>query len=301
MAGVNYFPDATAHREFINLTYSRYFPVFEIMASYGRRYSYENDTAGEKDYRPTNEKLLRLGITLPFNFSRSIHTTNLDLTIAYNSIFYKKEFDGSFNDSDKVSNIIDPMEFGLKFLHFRQMGIKDINPKFGQSLILNYYKTSTSDKNFGERFVGHAVLYLPGILKHHSLSLKSSYEASSSNFRDGIYSLTTSAEFTRGYDRYNYEVFKKGTIEYTLPLGYPDRSLGSILYWKRLWANIFYDYGLLDWKGEQYLFRSVGLDLNFTFHLFNILQVPLEMGLRTSYLIEDDKFAYEFILFNVAF
>lgn len=300
MAGINYFPDVTAHREFINFTYSRFFPVLELMASYGRQYKVEDDTSGSPDYRPWDEKLFRAGIMLPFNFSRGIHTTNLELNVAYNSIYYNLPKDGYFADSLEARNEVTALEYGLKFLHYRQMSIRDINPRFGQSLSIIYWNTPFDKGTNGERFVSSGTLYLPGLTKQHSIALKGVYERSSPNFREGIYSLTTSSEFVRGYERNNSEVFKKGTIEYTLPLVYPDLALGPIIYCKRVSANLFYDYGQLDWENEQHTFSSVGLDLNFNLNFFSLI-IPFEMGIRTSYLIEDNEFAIEFLFFNTAF
>jgi hypothetical protein len=300
MAGINYFPDVTAHREFINFTYSRFFPVLELMASYGRQYNVEEDTSGSTDYRPWDEKLFRAGVMLPFNFSRGIHTTIFELNMAYNSIYYNLPKDGYFADSLEAKDEVTALEYSLKFQHYRQMAIRDINPRFGQSLSIMYWNTPFDKGTNGERFVSTANLYLPGFLKHHNIALKGAYEKSSPNFREGIYSLTTSSEFIRGYARNNSEVFKKGTLEYTFPLGYPDLALGPILYCKRVSANLFYDYGQLDWENEQYTFSSVGLDLNFNLNFFSFI-IPLEMGLRTSYLIEDKEFAFEFIFFNTAF
>jgi hypothetical protein len=301
MAGVNYFPEATAHREFISLLYSRFFPQFELMASYGRRYDIEDKIDGTSEFRPTDEKLLRAGIILPLNFSRSIHTVILELNAAYNSIYYKRNADGSFADSLKILDDVTAMEYGLKFVYQQPMSIRDLNPRFGITALAKYWNTPFNEGTEGERLVGHLEIYLPGLYKHHSITLKGAYEASSANFRKGIYALTSSAEFSRGYDHYISEVFRKKSIEYTLPIAYPDLALGPILYCKRIWGNLFYDYGKLDWKGETYLLRSVGVDLNFTLHFFNFLQIPIEMGLRTTYLIEDEKYTFEFLLFSAAF
>lgn len=300
LAGVNYFPEATAHREFLNLTYSRYFPVFEVMASYGRVYNVENDSAGDPDYRPYDEKLFRGGILLPLNFSRSIHTTQLELNLAYNYIYYNMESNAGFEDPRPAKDEVTALEYGLKFMHYRQLSIRDINPKFGQVLTLKYWKTPFDVGTDGERLVGQGILYLPGIVKHHSLTLKGAYEKNSSSFKNGIYSLTTGAEFTRGYAYKHSDLFWKGALEYTLPVAYPDLSLGPVIYFKRIWANMFYDYGKRDWEGSSQVYSSLGLDLNFTLHLFNIMQIPWEFGVRSSYLIEEDRVALEFLLFSTA-
>lgn len=294
-AGINYFPDARAHREFINMEYSRFFPVVQVMAHYGRLYGSYKDTSDTYQYRQEDEKVLRGGLMFPFNFSRGIHTTSMELNAAYNSIFYKRQADSLFESPEEYKEDITALELGFKFLHFGQQAKRDLNPRFGQILNVAYWSTPFGTGTEGERLVGNGTLYFPGLAKHHGISLIGGYEKSSSSFREGVYKLTTGLEFVRGYTYDFADEFIKGTFVYSLPLAYPDFALGPILYCQRISAGAFYDYGLLRKDNKEYSLSSVGLDLNFNLNLFSH-KVQFEIGLRTSYLIEKEGLALEFVL-----
>jgi Tol biopolymer transport system component len=297
-AGINYFPKDASHREFVDLMYSRYFPVFNFSFSYGRKYEVEEDTSKTNDYRKMNEKWLRTGVTLPFNFSRNIYTTNLSLNGAYNYIFYDFPLDYLFGP--QVKKEVQSLELGIQFSNTMQMAMRDLNPRFGQLLTVLYWNTPFGSGINGERLVSNASLYFPGFLKSHSITLMGGYEKNSPEFREGIYKLTSSPEFVRGYHRALSDEFIKGTFVYSLPVAYPDLAIGPIIYCKRITTGLFYDYGQVKFFNHWSPYSSVGVDLNVNLNFFTFI-FPLEIGLRTSYLLEDNSFAFEFILFGLAF
>jgi hypothetical protein len=299
MAGINYFPKDAAHREFFELTYSGLYPVLEMGLSYGRRYNVENDTSSTLAYRELNEKVMRVGFGLPFNLSRNAYTTTLMVNGAYNFIlqdFPQESLFGTEGEKTETNAI----ELGLKFSSTKQMALRDINPRVGQIFNMSYWYTPFGSGTEGERFLTNAVFYLPGFSKNHSVTFYGGYEKSSPEFREGIYKLTTDNEFVRGYKHYISDEFMNGIVSYTLPLVYPDLALGPVLYCKRVSSSMFYDYGQVKYEQKYYTFSSVGVDLNFNVNFLSFL-IPFEIGLRTSYLIEENSFAFEFMFFGIAF
>ena len=98
----------------------------------------------------------------------------------------------------------------------------------------------------------------------------------------------------------------KCSLNYGLPLMYPDLTIGSIAYIKRIRTGAFYDYSyghdILYFKEDQLVngsesYCSFGVDLLADLHLFRFY-FPFSLGFRISYLPQFEK-AYPELLFNI--
>jgi hypothetical protein len=83
----------------------------------------------------------------------------------------------------------------------------------------------------------------------------------------------------------------RATVNYQLPLVYPDWGFGDILYFLRIRTNLYYDYTrAMDFftNGQTYhgLFRSYGSEIYFDTKWWNELAVSF--GIRYSRLIDAD-------------
>ena len=78
------------------------------------------------------------------------------------------------------------------------------------------------------------------------------------------------------------------SANYGLPLLYPDFGFLGIAYFKRIRANLFYDYGVgeISRLALKTKYNSVGGELIFDNTYFNLL--PLSVGVRASYLLQND-------------
>ena len=85
------------------------------------------------------------------------------------------------------------------------------------------------------------------------------------------------------------------SVNYDLPLIYPDLRVGSILYLKRIRANLFYDYGQGWNTGIKTIYRSAGAALFGNFHFLRFV-APVDLGLRLIYIPEMDKWSTEFLI-----
>ena len=115
---------------------------------------------------------------------------------------------------------------------------------------------------------------------------------------------------TYGYNRYNAEQSFRIITRYTLPLWYPDIGIRGTIFFKRLFATVFYDYSkftkLPTSTGDflDHLFqRSYGFDLNFDLVIFRVF--PIRLGVRTVYRIDaepgDNNLTFEFLLYSISF
>jgi hypothetical protein len=141
---------------------------------------------------------------------------------------------------------------------------------------------------------------LPGIFKNHGIKIAGKYQEQNPS----KYVYNSQLDFPRGMEKQFTEKLFLSNIDYVLPIMYPDLSLGAIAYLKRIKADLFFDYGLNQFryidditgninmaKDNMY---SAGFELTADYHLFRI-QFPLTSGLRYSFLPETNDYKIEAI------
>jgi hypothetical protein len=300
-AGIEYFPSAQANRGYMNLSFAKYYPVFDVSVSYGRKYESFEDTVNNTSLTGLNEKAVSAGITLPFNLSRTVWERYLELSTSFNYL------DQNYTEANK-DNSITPNNFlfsaiygGITFINYKQSSKRDINPVFGQELSAHTWHTPFEGKPNGSKQSVLGKAYFPALLKHHSITLEAAYEQNNGEYRGGLYSIGTDIEFVRGYEKPFADTYRNLKAIYTLPLFYPDFSLGPILYLKRMHTSLFYDYGEAIANAEINYYQSVGFDLNFEFNPLRQIMLPLSVGFRYSYLLEKQSGVFEFLLLGTAF
>ena len=91
----------------------------------------------------------------------------------------------------------------------------------------------------------------------------------------------------------------KFSIDYKLPVLYPDLNIGPIIYIKRLKANLFYDYAEGKSPAGINTYQSTGIELTADMHIFRLL-FPFDLGVRYIYLPELKESKFEF-MFSIDF
>jgi hypothetical protein len=122
----------------------------------------------------------------------------------------------------------------------------------------------------------------------------------------------------RGHSYPDDETFYSLSVNYALPIWYPDIVLGPILYIQRIKANCFFDYG--KGTGHQYyynpdsnrvyfstsdqIYQSVGIETTFDFNVMRFLP-KFELGFRSTYRFANDfntsGVVFEFVIGNIGF
>jgi hypothetical protein len=88
-----------------------------------------------------------------------------------------------------------------------------------------------------------------------------------------------------------------GTVSarYLVPLGYPDLSVARTFFIKRIRAELFFDHTY--WEAGT--FSSAGIELLADMTFAHLYALELSSGIRASYRLEDQRFAWELILFSI--
>lgn len=257
--------------------------LFYSLATYNAeedRYEYQS--------RPSPDRYYSVGLsaTLPLRFDCGRHVRVLSLSAGWN---YSN---GMVADLDKIEwkeggiqNIqhigfregLHKLAAGVGFSDQVRLAHRDFLPRWGY-LVRADYTVDPSDDNFSDLLSFYVQGYLPGAAPHHSLRLAAAYQTSIGGYRypTGYAPLSyrSSRLIPRGFSSSqilsnDYTAF---SLDYQLPLCYPDGGIGSVLYFKRIRLNVGGSYAFFfDYAARGRLRReiwSAGGDLIVDLNLF---------------------------------
>lgn len=258
-------------------------------------YQYNAET-GKLEY-PEAPKLgkyfsIRGGATLPLLLQRGYHTSQLALTASWSfSNGMVANVDKISFAGGKITNFhtigysmgVHQLSTGITFSDQVRMSRRDFLPPWAITLSANYVLNPTTD-DFGHLVVAYGKLYTPGFAKHHSLSVAASYQTSIGGFQSKAVLSSLAYKSTRlvprGFSSYDIsnDHYLATSVNYQLPIWYPDGGWEGVIYFKRLRLNVGADYASFRNRafskdeGDIINYRkrigSVGIDLGVDFNLF---------------------------------
>ena len=192
------------------------------------------------------------------------------------------------------------MTYSLHAYRYLKMSVRDLYPRTGIVVQGAFQHAPWNTEQFGYIYFMYGRVYLPGVARHHSLRLSGAWQQQKT--KDFMFS--SSLSFPRGYMQNRTEKLSIGTIDYSMPLCYPDWSLTSLMYLKRLCTNFFCDIARNQYHNRQSKWNndnllSVGIDLLADVHLLQI-NFPINLGVRTAY-VPEMKEVQPSLLFSVSF
>lgn len=294
-AGLGYNANEQTANFFANVSYQGLYPVLDATFESGpRNVSLTIDEEEQKD--TWKESNLMLGARLPFNFTHDKYIQTLNVS-AHTSLTLVDGYDLPRRRFSDISNgSMQAMLYGLSYRRLHKRSIRDIAPRWGQTLALNFRHTPFGGDFQGQLFSAVGNAYFPGLGKHHSFHIRAQYQQEDqSNYR-----FSSSILFPRGHEYTSHSQFYGGSAEYRLPLFNPDYALGRWFYFRRINGGLFYDVGKGETSQGSKLYQSIGADLTTEF-CFMRLPVPLEMGMRTIYFPDTNQWNFQFLVIEVGF
>ena len=326
-AGYNYNANEIQGQFYSNIVYNGWYPTLNLSyTNGGRQAEFYNDKANPLDSLVSdkwNQQQVVFGVGLPLNFTHSkyIQSMNLGINTAltqisgYDLIDRPKTLTGNGNFNSMI--------YTLSYSALLKRATRDIAPRWG--ITVNYYKRDLLPGNNlnGGLTSYQASVFLPGILKHHSLRLRGGYQIQE-GFKNsigapndkGLYLFSSPTFFPRGQTYRGFENLTTLSAEYRLPIIDPDLAIGRFLYIKRIKANLFADHGYgytnYNWvdnkDGKQINYRgtdsktynSFGVDLTAQFHLLRFSQ-QFEAGIRAIYLNDKGQFLIQPLVLDIGF
>ena len=270
-----------------DLSYLGWYPAMDLKFSTGMRAALDSNAR-----RYTwNESNMKFSTYVPLKFNNGKYFIGIRPEIGLN---FDQITHNASTDTRLIEGTIRSVSYRLYAYNYIKSNSKDMAPRWGQTVDLNFRHTPFGDNNLGSIGSVETMLYFPGIGRHHSLRIYGGLQQRN----PGDYSYASLVSYPRGYYYRDDDNLMSLGFNYKLPLLYPDLTIGPLLYIKRLKANFFFDYA----KGDegphqsQYM-RSLGTEITADMHVMRFL-LPFDMGARIAYRPDNESVAIEF-LFSV--
>ena len=259
-------------------TYGGWFPYL----SAGVNYFVDRSTLFHQRLVRFNQLEPFAGFNIPLNLSKGRSFTHFNFGSQY--VFSKGTFQGNYKDT--LSSKYSYLSNFISFSNETQKPSQQIFPSFAQTVSLSYKGAIQNVKGF--QFMANGNLYFPGFYKTHSIVLNASWLQQDSMHQINF---SNSFPFSRGYQSVNFYQMLKWGINYNLPLAFPDKGFGNILYLLRVRSNLFYDdTKVTDFSADRNayskIFRSAGTEITFDTKWWN--EVSISFGIRYSRLLDKD-------------
>jgi hypothetical protein len=292
------------------VTWKGWYPVVESQLDYG-----DDPIINKMGLQVSNPSGIQTGmkfsntISLPLNFSSGKFTEYLrpSITSDYrNEYIYLKDVVGSGGTYDYGQTVLSGR---LYFSNYRRSAIRDIYPGIAQTIDLNYSYAPFDKIIYGSEISLKTAFYFPGIFPNNGIKIRLEKEKQSpAKFLFGNRVL-----FPRGYKNMLSKEIEFLSVDYVMPIAYPDFNVSSLLYLKRIRTGLFYDY--VSGTGNYYLdkiaggvisdyyhnyketFRSFGFELIADFHIFRIPYM-ISGGVQTAWKGINEKPSVE-LMFSI--
>lgn len=305
------------------VSYQALFPIIDVSGTYADRSVDEGNIVYKRSVKAgqtTNvvtykdnltfswkEKTLEAGVRIPLTLTNSRYSSKLTFGnyVGYTSVSdFKNSVDGGGRliPADTAQYFFGNYlaDGSLIYNHFtltayRQMkrSRRDIYSKWGQQLTVHSYSTPLKNTDYtGQEFAAYGVGYFPGIFKHHSIwgywgfqstQIDRLVRTGSTIADNHIYYFRNRIPLPRGQSVARYQQFYSMSLNYTMPVWYPDIAIGPLLNIQRLRTNFFVDYGYgysPDFNNDN-TYTSVGAEAKLDINILRFLP-QFDIGVRYS-------------------
>ena len=277
--GYEYKLDELASKYFGNIDYKALPIVFSLRASYEDRRS---DTPTDLQYKygnsyTWNETSVGLYMYRGFRFNKNAFNYYIQPSMG---MYYLSQGENNDTPTEVKDFLVDvfSMRYSIYASALRRTSYRDLQPRLGQSLKATYTHTPFGGNDLGDIFAIESNTYLPFITPHSGMKTYIGLQYINKN----IYGYSNIIEMPRGligaYISSSDNLIVKQTI--AIPLFYPDLSISSLAYIKRVKTYLFADY----LYGED-IYSSIGADLRFDIHFLRTI-APVDIGFRTAFVTE---------------
>jgi len=280
-----------SHRVGAELGYGGLYPWINGGTNYTANRTFRDSTRSLQ----WNEWTGNIGLQLPLNFTAGKLYRNLDLQFRMNGVSLDYINKNNVTPRDRfVAYALQQLTWSMQ----TQKAVQHIYPRFALvARVLNRFAVGNTS---AQQTLLSTQLYLPGIFRNHALVIGAGYQS-----RDtlGQYNFSNNFAMARGYQAFNYPRMWRYSVNYHLPLVYPDWGVGNIVYFQRVRANLFYDNMNLKSLRTRRVFQlsSAGTEIYFDTKWWN--QQAVSFGFRYSRLLDTQIFTqkpnpnrFEFIM-----
>lgn len=255
------------------------------------------------------ENSLSLTASIPFDFSRLNKYMNLDFgaSLSYIDVANTEVYPFISGENKELNNKRTPYNISSgtvisvrnhAYYSFQsKKALRDIHSPFAVFAYLNSYQLIGGTFDLGFAFTSDLAFRFP-TFKHHTLELGYSRQLHAANgYYPNEYIFNTSSKVLRGYTNYYWNNSDLATLDYTLPLICPDFNFLNLFYIKRVYANLFADFGVYSRNLSPNFPRNSLSDSNYTYGFdinteiyFLGKNLPFNLGFRYAVNEKDGSY-----------
>ncbi len=223
-----------------NLIHSRiawkgWYPVIESQLDYGTLPEISKmgaDVANPAHIQPGISFLNTIYLPLQFSSGRFSELLQPSVSSDYlNDYIYIKER-GTFDYGQMI------LTTRLYFTNYDRSAIRDIYPRWAQVIDFNYCFAPFDRLIYGSSVSLKTALYFPGLFANNGIRIRLETELQDPQ----KYLYENFSSLPRGYSNIISKKINFLSVDYVMPLAYPDFNIASLLYIKRIRTSLFYDY-----------------------------------------------------------
>jgi len=291
--GYEYRMNEQTSRYFANFSYQGWYPIIDFDMEYEDRAGNLIYPDGHKTRFTYNSTNVGINIKQPLNLTKGKYLNYIQPSAGV----YVQMLGANASTPTQfpTGEVFHSFRYRLYAQHKLKMGQRDIETRWGQSIDLNFRHAPLNDLSKGSILSGVLRLYFPGFMRHHTARFYFAHQQKEGDF----YISSDMILFPRGYNQIDNNKYSSMRFDYIFPIFYPDFSLGSLAYFKRLQASVFFDYGQGSYQNtaNQEIYQkqeSMGLDLSTDLHFLRHM-APFNIGIRSAYLLSTQSMYYEFL------
>ena len=271
----------------LGFRYLGWYPKIGLNFTYGNRRGSVVDSSGFPHNLFWHETNLSVHVSVPLHFTHSKWVNGIEPYIGFTEKFLKmgEGLPYEFEQSNIVT-----MHYQLYAYNQYKRSAKDLYPKWGQNLQVDFQNTPFLN-NPGRQFAIQGHFYLPGFIRHQSLVLYGGYE----NQQQGDYSFSALIAIPRGYSGIFEDKMAIVKADYAFPIAYPDMDWQGVMYLKRIYAHLFYDFLRGEKTGVYSNYSSAGAELYTDWNFLGFFP-NVSLGLRWSHGLEHDTETFDFLI-----
>jgi hypothetical protein len=148
-------------------------------------------------------------------------------------------------NSGYLTEGIERLTLSMRYSGQTRMALSEFQPRWGVTARVGRIFDPTG-RNFRSLWSASAGVWLPGVVRPHGTRLRAAWQQSDNGNAPFIY--LTKELVPRGA-LYNFtpQSWRSASVDYSLPVWYPEAGIPGILYFKRVRLNLFADYA--QWRG----------------------------------------------------
>ncbi|MDW8330151.1 MAG: hypothetical protein RMK43_00775 [Cyclobacteriaceae bacterium] len=309
----------------VGMSYQNWFPVIDVNVMFGPRQLNEGPVAyykiiGTDTVLTTDnltyqwkEKTVEAGLRIPLITTSSRFLGNFTVS-NYVGYTHVSDFTNSITGSGRIITPEIPVywlrtqpgngtllynHFSMSAYRLLRRSRRDINSKWGQAFYMHGYGTPFKQSDYtGNQFSFYTLLYFPGFGRHHSLWGYWGYQQTKIELLrrtspsqpvadNNAYIFPNQVPVPRGLSVFRDQKFYTMSVNYTLPVWYPDIAAGPLLNIQRLRVNGFVDYAygssrFSPTRFSSTTYLSTGVEAKLDINILRFLP-QIDIGVRYSY------------------